>query len=72
MPKQEYPLYEDLVQQHQAGNISDYDFVVMQSDEMTAEYEQFCKDEGLVPKHNASARAFMDYLEALFEESVSL
>ena len=39
-----YPDYDDLREQYEAGNISAVDFVTQQSDELTEEYEQFCKD----------------------------
>ena len=41
------------------------------SDEVTEEYEDLCKDEGLDPERNESALAFLDFKEDLFEESIS-
>ena len=35
-----YPDYDDLREQYEAGNISAVDFVTQQSDELTEEYEQ--------------------------------
>lgn len=65
-----YPDYEDLCQERQAGNISDVEFVRQISDEVTREYETFCKDEGLNPDRNESALAFLDFRDELFEESI--
>lgn len=64
-----YPDYETLCEEYQSGNISAVDFVTQQSDEMTQEYYDFCKDESLDYHSEAAAKAFMDYREALFEES---
>ena len=58
-----YPDYDDLREQ--------YDFVTQQSDELTEEYEQFCKDKSLDTGSDQSALAFMDYRDELFEESLS-
>lgn len=66
-----YPSYEDLCQQRQSGQITDVEFVRQISDEVTEEYEDFCKDEGLDPERNESALAFLDFKEDLFEESIS-
>ena len=52
------------------GNISAVDFVTQQSDEMSEEYYDFCKNESLDPHSETAAIAFMDYREALFEESI--
>jgi hypothetical protein len=65
-----YPDYETLCEEYQSGNISAVDFVTQQSDEMTQEYYDFCKDESLDYHSEAAAKAFMDYREALFEESI--
>lgn len=65
-----YPDYETLCEEYQLGNISAVDFVTQQSDEMTQEYYDFCKDESLDYHSEAAAKAFMDYREALFEESI--
>ena len=65
------PSYEDLCQQRQNGQITDVEFVRQISDEVTEEYENFCKDEGLNPERNESALAFLDFKEDLFEESIS-
>ena len=65
-----YPDYETLCEEYQSGNISPVDFVTQQSDEMTQEYYDFCKDESLDYHSEAAAKAFMDYREALFEESI--
>lgn len=65
------PSYEDLCQQRQSGQITDVEFVRQISDEVTEEYEDFCKDEGLDPERNESALAFLDFKEDLFEESIS-
>ena len=66
-----YPSYEDLCQQRQSGQITDVEFVRQISDEVTEEYEDFCKDEGLEPERNERALAFLDFKEDLFEESIS-
>lgn len=66
-----YPSYEDLCQQRQDGQITDVEFVRQISDEVTEEYEDFCKDEGLDPERNESALAFLDFQDDLFEESIS-
>ena len=66
-----YPSYEDLCQQRQTGQITDVEFVRQISDEVTEEYENFCKDEGLNPERNESALAFLDFQDDLFEESIS-
>mgnify|MGYP000537222412 CR=1 FL=1 len=66
-----YPSYEDLCQQRQSGQITDVEFVRQISDEVTEEYEDFCKNEGLDPERNESALAFLDFKEDLFEESIS-
>lgn len=65
-----YPDYETLCEEYQSGNISAVDFVTQQSDEITQEYYDFCKDESLDYHSEAAAKAFMDYREALFEESI--
>lgn len=65
-----YPSYEDLCQQRQSGQITDVEFVRQISDEVTEEYENFCKDEGLNPERNESALAFLDFQDDLFEESI--
>ncbi|MFA4182190.1 MULTISPECIES: hypothetical protein [Bacteroidales] len=69
--KQQYPEYEDLVQMFQDGNITTVDFVCQQSDDLTDEYDQFCKNEGLDRDSDSAARAFMDYRADLFEESIT-
>ncbi len=66
-----YPDYDTLREQYEAGNISAVDFVTQQSDEVTEDYEQFCKDEGISSEKDSSVLAFMDFREELFEESVS-
>ena len=66
-----YPSYEDLCQQRQSGQITDVEFVRQISDEVTEEYEDFCKDEGLDSERNESALAFLDFQDDLFEESIS-
>ena len=66
-----YPDYDDLREQYDAGNISAVDFVTQQSDELTEEYEQFCKDKSLDTGSDQSALAFMDYRDELFHESLS-
>ena len=53
-----YPDYDDLREQYEAGNISAVDFVTQQSDELDTGSDQ-------------SALAFMDYRDELFEESLS-
>lgn len=68
--KKNYPPYEVLCEQYQEQRIGAVDFVTQQSDEMTEEYEQYCKDEGLDPQSDTSAQAFVDYREELFEESL--
>ena len=42
-----YPDYDTLREEYEAGNITAVDFVLQQSDEVTEDYHQFCKDEGL-------------------------
>ncbi len=66
-----YPSYEDLCQQRQSGQITDVEFVRQISDEVTEEYEDFCKNEGLDSERNESALAFLDFQDDLFEESIS-
>ncbi len=66
-----YPDYDTLREQYETGNISAVDFVTQQSDEVSEDYERFCKDEGISPDKDSSALAFMDFREELFEESVS-
>ena len=67
----DYDDYDDLREQYEAGNISAVDFVTQQSDELTEEYEQFCKDKFIDTGSDQSALAFMDYRDELFEESLS-
>lgn len=71
MEKKCYPHYEDLCEQYQSQRISAVDFVTQQSDDMTEEYEDYCRREGLDPQQDSAALAFMDYREELFEESIS-
>ena len=66
-----YPDYDDLREQYEAGNISAVDFVTQQSDELTDEYEQYCKDMRLDADSDTSAESFMAYRDELFEESLS-
>lgn len=66
-----YPDYDTLREQYEAGNISAVDFVTQQSDEVSEDYGCFCNDEGISPDKDSSALAFMDFREELFEESVS-
>lgn len=66
-----YPDYDTLREQYEAGNISAVDFVTQQSDEVSEDYLRFCKDEDISPNKDSSALAFMDSREELFEESVS-
>ena len=47
------------------------DFVTQQSDELTEDYERYCKEKLLDPNSEASAQAFMAYRDELFEESLS-
>ena len=56
-----YPDYDDLREQYEAGNISAVDFVT----------QQFCKDKSIDTGSDQSALAFMDYRDELFEESLS-
>ena len=53
-----YPDYDTLREEYEAGNITAVDFVLQQSDEVTEDYHQFCKDEGLSPTSVESAKAF--------------
>ena len=69
-PKTKYPPYEILCEEYQEKRIGAVDFVTQQSDEMTAEYEQFCRDKRLDKNKESSALGFMDYREKLFEESL--
>ena len=66
-----YPDYDDLREQYEAGNISAVDFVTQQSDELTEDYEQYCKYQSLDADKEASALPFMAYRDELFEESLS-
>lgn len=66
-----YPDYDTLREEYEAGNITAVDFVLQQSDEVTEDYYQFCKDEGLDASATTSAQAFMDFREELFEESIN-
>lgn len=66
-----YPDYDTLREQYEAGNISAVDFVTQQSDEVSEDYGRFCNDEGISPDKDSSTLAFMDFREELFEESVS-
>lgn len=66
-----YPDYDTLREEYEAGNISAVDFILQQSDEVTEDYHQFCEDEGLDSSSVESAKAFMDFREELFEESIS-
>ena len=66
-----YPDYDTLREQYEAGNISAVDFVTQQSDDVTEDFERFCKDENISPDKDSSALAFMDFREELFEDSVS-
>ena len=66
-----YPDYDTLREQYEAGNISAVDFVIQQSPEINEDYNQFCRDEGLDPDSDSAAKAFMDFREELFEESIS-
>lgn len=66
-----YPDYDDLREQYQAGNISAVDFVTQQSDEITEEYMQYCMDQSIDPDCVTSAETFLLYRDELFEESVS-
>ena len=50
-----YPDYDTLREEYEAGNITAVDFVLQQSDEVTED----------------SAKAFIDFREELFEESIS-
>lgn len=70
MPKN-YPDYDDLVQMFQEGNISAVDFVTQQSDDITEEYEIFCRERQLDKHSITSAESFMDYRADLFEESLA-
>lgn len=65
-----YPDYDTLREQYEAGNISAVDFVTNQSADITADYEMFCKDEGLDYNKESTALAFMDFREELFAESI--
>lgn len=71
MAKKHYPNYEDLCQLRQEGRITDVEYVRQISDEVTREYENFCKDEGLDSERNESALHFLDFQDDLFEESMS-
>ena len=66
-----YADYDTLREEYEAKNITAVDFVTQQSQEMTEDYEFFCKDQGINPKSESSAIAFMAYQDALFEESRS-
>ena len=66
-----YPDYDALREQYEAGNISAVDFVTQQSDELTEDYERYCKDNSLDADSESSALSFMEYRDELFEESLS-
>ena len=66
-----YPDYDTLREQYEAGNINAVDFVTLQSKEITEDYEQFCHDNDIFPHSEESAKCFLDFREALFEEYVS-
>lgn len=66
-----YPDYDDLVQKYQEGGITAVGFVTQQSDEMTADYEKYCKENKLDSSSNASAESFMSYQSDIFEESIT-
>jgi hypothetical protein len=66
-----YPDYDDLREQYEEGNISAVDFVTQQSDELTEDYERYCREKSLDLHSEASAQAFMAYRDELFEESLS-
>ena len=66
-----YPDYDLLREEYEEGNISAVDFITQQSDELTEDYERYCKDEGLDADSDASALAFIAYRDELFEESLS-
>ena len=66
-----YPDYDTLREQYEAGNISAVDFVLQQSSEITEDYHRFCYDEDLDPDNDHASKAFMDFREELFEESIS-
>lgn len=66
-----YPDYDDLVQMFQDGSISAVDFVTQQSDDITEEYETFCRERGLDKNSTASAESFIDYRAQLLEESIA-
>lgn len=66
-----YPDYDFLREQYEAGNISAVDFVLQQSQEVAEDYMRFCKDEGIDYNSKNAALAFMDFREELFEESIS-
>lgn len=66
-----YPDYDTLREEYETGNITAVDFVLQQSDEVTEDYYQFCKDEGLDSSATTSAQAFMDFREELFEECIN-
>lgn len=67
-----YPDYDSLREDFEAGNITAVDFVLEQSEEVASDYEQFCNDNQLDFTQEESAKHFMEYREELFEESVSL
>lgn len=66
-----YPDYDTLVQEYQEGNISAVEFVLQQSDDMTAQYQRFCKEKQVDPNSESSALSFMEFHEELFETSIS-
>ena len=67
----EYPDYDTLREEYEAENITAVDFVTQQSQEMTEDYELFCKEHDISPKSESSAIKFMAYRDAIFEESIS-
>ena len=66
-----YPDYDTLREQYEAGNINAVDFVTLQSKEMTEDYEQFCHDNDIFPQREEAAKSFLDFREALFEACIS-
>ncbi|MGN1254625.1 MAG: hypothetical protein ACI4T9_08575 [Prevotella sp.] len=65
-----YPDYDILREQYEAGNISAVDFVLQLSEDIAEDYKRFCKDEGIDYNSHNAALAFMDFREELFEESI--
>lgn len=62
--------YDVLREKYEDGRISAVEFVTLQDEVVTDDYRRFCASRGLDPSQEASAIAFMDYREKLFEDNI--